>query len=461
MIKASEIKDFLELLEERWYSVSGLLVAVLLSLGFEHILMGDGASWKVKLPVYTATVVILVVAWLWSKAVPRSSRGRIGIVISLSYENVEVRERVQADFIQTLRELITQGQTGPAFQVLEIPEHKADKVEDIDDAQQLRRRSRAHLFIWGRVRLRRGGDEDRYIINMNGIVSHKRVAPKVRAMLAADFSAIFPRETKIEFENDILEFDFLSAWTECVARYIVGVAFELSGLVDQAEALFRDVEAEVSRARSTLPESEVHPAIERIERSVPIRLVELAEIRAHYHYGEWRETHVGEHMRQAGEILKGLEERFRERDLVFFLLGISLFVQDRDADAAIRYFINAKKRKASRPQWHYCLAFLYAYKGELKKSIRHYREIEQMRPDFESLNQVEDFYSWILNEQPNAVQLYYCLGFVEWKIRGDGETAIRDFERFIDQCPEGSFLKEQELAAQRITEIQEERLHAA
>lgn len=116
-------------------------------------------------------------------------------------------------------------------------------------------------------------------------------------------------------------------------------------------------------------------------------------------------------------------------------------------------------RKINAPRilvWHLNLAFLLAYKGDLKGAVRHYRSGSKLPPaedDTEVISQVESFMVWVLDQEPHKVQLHYALGFFNWKIKGDPVQARKDFETFLAKTTEGVFQKERELTEEWLHQL--------
>lgn len=99
------------------------------------------------------------------------------------------------------------------------------------------------------------------------------------------------------------------------------------------------------------------------------------------------------------------------------------------------------------------MAFLFAYDGYLKGAIQQYRQASKSKTKPEILPKIEEFIVWLLREEPDKYQLYYCLGYINRNIKGDDSLAIKDFENFLKYCPETNFAKERELAEKWIQEM--------
>ncbi len=77
-----------------------------------------------------------------------------------------------------------------------------------------------------------------------------------------------------------------------------------------------------------------------------------------------------------------------------------------------------------------------------------------VEPDI--IDQVESFLCWVLEQDPEKYQLYYCLGFFNWKTKGDVVQAEKDFNKFLVAGREGEFDKEKELVEKWVVEMRSE-----
>ena len=92
------------------------------------------------------------------------------------------------------------------------------------------------------------------------------------------------------------------------------------------------------------------------------------------------------------------------------------------------------------------VGFLLAYESDLRSAIRNYRQaLLQSTVPAEVIGKIEDFMLHVATAEPQKYQLYYCLGFLNWKFKGDLVQAAADFSTFIAHRREGEFAKEVEL----------------
>lgn len=63
----------------------------------------------------------------------------------------------------------------------------------------------------------------------------------------------------------------------------------------------------------------------------------------------------------------------------------------------------------------------------------------------ETINQIEDFINWVIDENPDKYHLNFCLGFFNWQIRGDTLLAKNNFINFLTLCKPNEFVKEKKV----------------
>ena len=132
--------------------------------------------------------------------------------------------------------------------------------------------------------------------------------------------------------------------------------------------------------------------------------------------------------------LEKVADQRRNQPFVLFLSALHAFVENRDTKKALTYLKKIKgAAKGSADSnlvgaWNYNIAFLNAYDGKLNVAIRHYRKGAMAVVEPDVLNQVESFLCWVLEQEPEKYQLCYCLGFFNWKTKGDVVQAEKDFK---------------------------------
>ena len=450
MENLKKIQEHIKFIEKYWYEKVGL-AAILISV---FVLEVSGlAKYKVDLKfsiaIIVASWIIVCIIWVWSRQPSKTPKSKVGFLVCIYSSDGEEGDRLREDFIIPLRQLVKSGKAGKAFHFMEAPQYIARDVLEPDDAQALRVRTRAHFILYGRVRLRALEGKDHHVLDLNGIVAHNPIPESVSSKLAKEFSELLPRRVNISTENDLLEFEITSEWADTVAKYIIGIAAALSGDMDYSESLYRDV---LARLRT---KSAAFPVSGKLKERIPVRLSELFEARGNLVLSQWVKTRDAAIIESIGEQLEKIKELTPARMFSPSVLNqraIYCFLKDRNVDQALAYL--KRSPDSNNGLWHYNVAFLYGYKGDLKSSIRHYRKASTYQIIPQTLADLESFICWVLAIESDKYQLHYCLGFFNWKTKGDEIRAAIDFRAFLGAGSKHEFEKERKSAARWLGDLE-------
>lgn len=437
----------IELAERNWHKTSGLIFFIVAAILIEIALLNSlNAIPVVSGITYVISLFIVTAVWFYSNRYPKTKSGKVGFVVSIECSAEEEHVRIKEDFTDTLRKLLKNGTIGGTFHFIEIPQHIARKIKDTDDALNLKSKTKAHFVIYGRVRLRPIDGKDCHVLELEGLVAHKELPQEVSDQLSKEFGELFPRRVRIPTENDLLSFNFTSEWTECVAKYIIGIASALSLDLAYAEQLYRDVAKKLDGITTDFP------IFEKLRQRLPIRFAEINKARALAALRVWRKQYSQDALSQFAENINKIPEGVNDDYGTLLLRGIEAFLNRRDMNTALSC-VN-KCKIYDDPIWHFNLAFLNAYNNDLAKAIRQYRICANYEMQPVTLGEVEEFLLWIIEEEPAKYQFHYCLGFFNWKIKGDLLQARNDFKNFLKNQSNGKFEKEKDLTIKWLAEIE-------
>jgi tetratricopeptide (TPR) repeat protein len=133
-------------------------------------------------------------------------------------------------------------------------------------------------------------------------------------------------------------------------------------------------------------------------------------------------------------------------------LSIYYFIVGRDIDSAIACI--RKCKNLEDPAWRFSFPFLYAYKGDMRRAEKYYKRAVKHNTRPALVNEVEDFILWVLEEEPDKVQLYYCLGLLNELFKEDHRQAIQDYNQFLNKVNENDFVEQQASAQAKIERLQ-------
>lgn len=435
-----------QFLEKSWYKKSGLagaLISIGLSVGF--ILATAGAIWWASVGVLVTSWSVVCVFWYHSIKIPKTKKNHIGFVTSIYCGDDEESRRIREDFIIPLRRLMRSTGIGQTIHFIEIPQHLASQDHDAGHVEKLAITTKAHFILYGRVRERVLLGKEYHVIELDGLVSHKPVPEAIQQRFAREFAELLPRRLNIAKENDLLSFQFTSEWASLVAQYIIGIAAFMSGDLDCAEGLFRDA---LKQLESKSQRFSIYAKL--VER-IPIRISQLCEVRAGSAHRAWCDTREQKFIDEVGKHLEKVGDESRSETGVLLLSAVHAFVKYRDTEKALRYLKRIKgAAKGSTDSkivavWNYNVAFLNAYNGDLKVAIKHYRRAAMIAVEPDIIDQVEGFLCWVLEQEPEKYQINFCLGFFNWRTKGDVIQAEKDFDKFLKARRDKEFEREKGL----------------
>ena len=351
-----EAKTLLDLAQRNWHKPIGLIFTIAAALLFEIPLVNSTkTSGNTAIVVYSITAIFSIIIWFYSNRIPKTPKGKVGFVVCIQYPDEKEQKVITEDFIKTLRRLLKGGFIGHTFHFIEIPQHISESINDFDDAYTLKSMTRSHFLIFGRARLRILNGKECHVLELDGIVGHKPLEKEVSAQLSKEFGELFPRRVHISTENDLLLFNFTSDWTECVAKYIIGIASACSFDINYAEQLFNDVKIKLEGIQTDFP------IFAKLKERLPIRFSEIYLARSKACLNSWRKTKNKEDLAQFTLNLNKISHHLDDLYDVLLFRSIGVFLNGRKIKEAIDY--TKKCKRYDDPIWHFNLAFLRAYEN--------------------------------------------------------------------------------------------------
>lgn len=439
----------LEFAKERWHSRTGLavslaFVAVGLTITFADINLSTVSL--VEWLLIVAALLVLAVLWFMTR-LPRVSKGKVGFGIAIEFEDSEPAKQVRSDFVVALRELV---QNSPRFRhefvVVEFSQSVAKVLTDQQRAERVARQSNLSFLLWGRARLRTFASGPSHLIDLHCLVRHGPIAAERSREFSEEFASILPRF--IVQGGNVFAFEFAARHLDAAARFIIGTAAALSNDFRYAEELLLDAEARLQQYVGRAEGTPVAVLLDRVKR----RIVDL--------YQEWLTCLARRHiatrddaiLQQHDEIAKKLQRYQPDNYSAHLAAAISAFALRGDIGAARREI--AECRGSSDATWRYSEAFLYAYDGDLESAYGSYRAALQSPLDDPTVpTQCEEFIQGVIDREPHRQWLFYCLGLINHRAKGDLVAARADFQRFVDGVDPVRFARHVRIARDWIAEI--------
>lgn len=393
-------------------------------------------------------IITIIISWFYPRRFPKAKKGKIGFGLAIYCENRKQRTKLVSDFIITLRDLLRAGNYRHQFFFINFPNYLAKKIVASEDVGSYFRRSRCHFLIYGRSRIRIIGSKEQHVIDLNGIVTHKSLPPEIRKHFATEFNELFPKRLRIATENDLLSLELTSNILSIISKYIIGIASMLSGDFLYTESLLVPLNEELRALETNLP------PIVRIRRRLPIRLGWTYNALAREQYALWRATKDVNHILRMKPFLDNSAKLIPNDYGAHLLRAVWHFVSGRDVASALSEIRKCKNNEDAA--WRYSYAFLLAYSENMKTAGRMYHSAFRKTNNNDLLSQVEEFIIWVISENPEKIQLHFCLGLINQYGKGDRGLALQDYEVFLKSDLSYNFVEQRSIAIQNIDRINTE-----
>lgn len=391
------------------------------------------------------TVSILV--WFLSRRYPSNPKGKIGIVVAVVTENKADYIKLRSDLIDGLHSIINNKYKQDIFNVIPLNEYLASKVKDRETSHEALEKTKSHLVIYG-ICKRRLDNGEKYFLQLEAVVRHRAIPLAKSDQLSQEFAKLFPRRVAFPVTQELIGFEVAREWLHLATKYMLGVAAFLSYDFEFAFELFKELQQELKHIDVNIEQ------LKKLRSYIPKRISETSVVLAAKKYFQYRKTKERQHLENAKiylDILQNLDPNNYEAHL---LRGIYLFVINKDVESAKKEIRKSKNNMDST--WRYSEAFLYAYDGDLDKAERSYKKAfkSEVLPDI--IFQTEEFIHDVLGLEPEKCQLWYGLGMINWKAKGDLILAKQAFEKFLECGDEQLYREQKQKVDQYITQINHE-----
>src|SRR5437667_11683051 len=434
--------ELIAALKKRWSSKLVGALSVGLAFCLALILLGPIDFSKLS-PAHwasaAAAAVVVAVVWLLTNRLPKTPRGKVGVVVAIRTEDEEYARRLRSDFIQSLRNLVESPIGRRAFGLVEYGRKRSDEVDSDEAAIRCLRRSRGRVILFGLARTRKVGGREQHVIDLKGAVLHAPIPEPVSKQFGIELSTILPTRLIFDKENDVFSFQLTPEISNAAALYFVAIAPLLSGELDYAEELFLQLE--------TICQSPLRqfPTVARIRQLLPQRLSRVYALQAAPVVHSYFLRRDRNDLVRVDEIWAKLERYDPSNYGMKVGRALCAFALHRDLATSWRYV----RACVGTPDgtWRYSGAFLHAYAGNLRDARKWYQlAVSVGTPDQTVPLQTEEFIYIVLDEEPDKYQLHYCLGLINYWAKNDVASARREFSQFLADCPTNRYSEERELA---------------
>lgn len=437
------VKATLDRIQEKWESKWTLIlvlfvVSTALIWGFSQFRLED-----VSLLEWAITVIALAMIvgmWFVTNRMPKHKAQKVGFGVAISCGDEEQWRVLKEDLIDTLRRLLAQGPNGERFDLIVHNHRISAETNDNNSAVDLLKRSNASFLIYGSAKLRQLNGKEHHVLRLDGVVAHDRVPGNISKAFASEFGEVLPRDIRLPKDEGMVPLELTAELVDVCSRYIIGTAAMISGDYDYALSLFEEL---VVKIQNNSFQSAIQ--IQKIRSRIPERIAAVHQQKVNVLAEFYRLKRDKAYLVKIEEELRVLGELTPQWYKGHLLRAICAFVLRRDTGAAWREVKSCER--VPDTTWRFTEAFLHAYDGKLNLAWRSYQVgFENAPADPTVPIQCEEFINIVLNEEPEKTHLYYCLGLINWKAKGDLESAAADFRKFLECTSEKKYPRQHKLA---------------
>lgn len=416
-------------LQKHWERRSTLviLLALIFSLGLFLSYNFDLASLPQTISLAEVSLVFLlsffvVVIWHVSRKPPTTPEDKIGIAIAINCETRKERARLKADFVNALCDEIKRG-SHQHFHVFELSEYHSEKIKSFEDAKKYQRLTRSHLLIYGQCRSRTHEGKPTYVLDLHASVLHLPVPAAASTRLGQDMNRVFPRQALIPESDEVMGFHLTKDIVRQAARFTLGAASLISQdpitAFDLHHGLWREIKELIEM------DENIFPGYKYIGNKLPNLLIMEGLLSLRFYYISKPPNYLAAISRYL-DVVQEIDPRNYDAHL---FRGIYYFLHDHDVEKAKKEIKKAKNDRNAASQ--YSAAFLAAYEGDLVQAHKIYQRAFRGQVTSETPLDVEIFIQDVLEAEPDKIQLWYCLGMINYFCKGDSASARNDFSQFI------------------------------
>jgi tetratricopeptide (TPR) repeat protein len=424
------LKVLLQIVEGKLHSVI-TLIAVLVFEVFFFVTVNDFISSFIEDSAIRGTIyIILLLGWIgfWffnRFHLPRNDKKKqkIGIVIAIFSESEIERQKLKADFMSKLKEMLVQERISDFSEVFFLKNHFAEEIVEsnkpVEKIKEFNKKISSHFYVWGRIKKRPNSNDagKKYFLTFQGYVVHKPIPQELSSEIAVDFSAVLPREINFP-EREFRGFEASAVIIHLAIKYIVGLAAFVSQNPSLAFRLHNGLR-EAFNAYKPLP---AH--LQNIRNKIPVLLSEESGWIARWHFQNNRPHEAKEFLS------KSLSEN--NKNYGSWIFKAIMDFNDNNVQEAFKSIANAEKFSDGDCAWIYSKAFLYFWQSDYEKALKLCQKIKKQSQSGEELvcRDVRKFNLKILAINETKPQLYFWIGYLSYFKDQNLPQALEDFEKF-------------------------------
>ncbi len=413
-----------EIINQHWEKKSTIIIIILCILFglpclFNLIDFSKLQIWQWC--VIAFSILLIFIFWVYSTSCPRCSKGKHGIIIAITAEEKDDKNTIDHDFIAMMRH---EQSANNNLQIITLPCKFSERIIDNDKAIFFCRKCKANMVIWGSVKKRKINNSENRVLRLSATMVHPPIPQEISVILGKTMSETMPLVLNIDSRNESLTFEVTAKWMNWTVKYFIANVMLFERDITLAERSLLELWNNSAIQGSNIPQ------VKQLRFLIRFTLIGIYEIKARQAYIDWQKYKIQGYIATIGE---NLDKMMRLAPLNYgarLLRAIYLFLDGRKVDIAIKE-IRSCSGVLNDASWKYSLAFLHAYKGKLDYAQRFYKQAFSGTIEPEQILNIETFILYVIEEEQDKKQLYFCLGLICYQMKMDYQSARRYFDSFL------------------------------
>lgn len=441
------VKFLLELIKPHWSKwYTGLAVSLLAgSMTFITISKSIREGGWIEAGVALITTCFVMLLWWLLVRQKKNPKGQIGICVALYAESDSEHSKLQFKLVDTLKRKLKNNITGGSINLISLSNDKCADIHDHEGALKCSIETRSHLVLYGKVVTGNLDGKLKTSIQMDALVLCNHPHKGNRELFSREMRIAIPKQTVVDMQNDIRDFELLSVHIDFVARYIISIAAFLSGDFEYAAQLLSTLELEAASIIST------SDSLTYVCRILPRRLQQVDRLRLQSAYLAYTQSRQIDILTNAEPIADAMLSRVPNDYNAVLHKSLTAFLVKKDINLAKEILATCHKNRDAT--WMYNCAFLYAYEGALWDAHAMYKRAFNAPSHYGNVPvESEEFIRIILRNENGKEHLQFAIALINYNAKRDFRLAAEAFEEFMsiegaeDAWPEAYALSEKLLA---------------
>lgn len=440
-------------IKKNWYSSKGLFASYPFVFAIVFLLSDKPLS---KIYIIISTILCIVVTLIWRNSQPEKiPEGMIGIGLAIFKEDDGESGKIYSDLIDSFKNVLLENSYLKNRIIFrELNEVIASQIvldlPSKEKADYWTKKLNISFLFFGGIKLRDINNKPTFVLDIQGIVRHKKIDEIVQNVFAKEFSESLPK-ILISKENHFSQMEFVAKYIDVVAKYILGVAVYFSFDFSTSSRLLAEAENKLEKLLNNNQYGENYGSyiLSNIRKNI-------INVYISWQRFEWKKYVISkndDYLMQARKICEKIVSRDSRNLEASLKLAISYFMMERDIASSKEFllpFVNEKN-----PAVLFSLAFLEGYEGNLDTAYDFYKKGFRLPvDDLTVYNQCDEFMGEVLRLEPDKGQIHYCSGLLNYKGKKDFISAERDFKNFLNSACSMAYPRQVEATQIYLKEIQ-------